>query len=70
MLGLEKTVAVAKIRGVAGPSVVEVVRVEWIGTEALNVVYRCAGGRAEVLLFREASRGWSHACRSPVRLRQ
>jgi hypothetical protein len=36
------------------PSVVEVVRVEWIGSDALNVVYRGSDGPAEVLLFREA----------------
>jgi hypothetical protein len=40
MLGLEKIVAGAKLRGVAGPTVVEVVRVEWIGSDALNVVGR------------------------------
>jgi hypothetical protein len=39
MLGLEKIIAGAKLRGVAGPSVVEVVRVEWIGSDALNVVH-------------------------------
>ena len=54
MLGLEEIVAGAKLRGIAGPAVVEVVRVEWIGSEALNVVYRGADGPAEVLLFREA----------------
>ncbi len=55
MLGLENIVAGAKLRGVAGPSVVEVVRVEWIGSDALNVVYRGSSeGPAEVLLFREA----------------
>ena len=54
MLGLEKIIAGAKLRGIAGPSVVEVVRVEWIGSDALNVVYRGSDGPAEVLLFREA----------------
>jgi len=54
MLGLENIIAGAKLRGIAGPSVVEVVRVEWIGSEALNVVYRGSDGPAEVLLFREA----------------
>ena len=54
MLGLEKIVAGAKVRGVAGPTTVEVVRVEWIGSDALNVVYRGADGPAEVLLFRDA----------------
>jgi hypothetical protein len=54
VLGLEKIVAGAKLRGVAGTAVVEVVRVEWIGLDALNVVYRDNDGPAEVLLFREA----------------
>jgi superfamily II DNA or RNA helicase len=54
MLGLEKIVAGARLRGVAGAAVVEVVRVEWIGADALNVVYRGADGPAEVLLFRDA----------------
>jgi hypothetical protein len=31
LLGLENIVAGAKLRGVAGPAVVEVVRIEWIG---------------------------------------
>jgi hypothetical protein len=42
MLELERIVQGAKLRGIAGPSVVEVVRVEWIGSDALNVVYRQA----------------------------
>jgi hypothetical protein len=54
MLGLEKIVAGAKLRGVAGQTAVEVVRVEWIGSDALNVVYRGNDGPAEVLLFRDA----------------
>jgi hypothetical protein len=54
MLGLEKVVAGTKVRGIAGPAVVEVVRVEWIGSDALNVVYRGTDGPAEVLLFRDA----------------
>jgi hypothetical protein len=54
MLGLEKIVAGAKLRGVAGLAIVEVVRVEWIGTDAPNVVYRGGEGPAEVLLFRDA----------------
>jgi SNF2 family DNA or RNA helicase len=54
MLGLENIVAGAKLRGVAGAAVVEVVRVEWIGSDALNVVYRSTDGPAEVLLFRDA----------------
>jgi hypothetical protein len=33
---------------------VEVVRTEWIGSDALNVVDRGADGPAEVLLFRDA----------------
>jgi hypothetical protein len=54
MLALDKVVAGARIRGVAGPAVVQVVRVEWIGSDALNVVYRGNDGPAEVLLYREA----------------
>ena len=42
------------MRGLAGSAVVDVVRVEWIGTDALNVVYRGVDGPAEVLLFRDA----------------
>jgi hypothetical protein len=55
MLGLESIVAGAKLRGVAGAAVVEVVRVEWIGSDALNVVYRSTDGPAEVLLLRDAA---------------
>jgi hypothetical protein len=54
MLGLEKIIAGAKLRGIAGPSVVEVVRVEWIGSDALNVGHRGADGPGEVLLFRDS----------------
>ncbi|MFM9863451.1 MAG: helicase-related protein [Micropepsaceae bacterium] len=54
MLRLDDIIAGAKIRGVAGTAVVEVVRVEWIGSDALNVVYRGAEGPAEVLLYRDA----------------
>ena len=54
MLALDKVVAGAKIRWLAGPAVVEVVRVEWIGSDTLNVVYRSNDGPAEVLLYREA----------------
>jgi hypothetical protein len=54
MLALDKVVAGARIRGLAGSAVVEVVRVEWIGSDALNVVYRSNDGPAEVLLYREA----------------
>ena len=54
MIQLEHVVAGAKLRGVAGSAVVEVVRAEWIGSDALNVVYRGADGPAEVLLFRDA----------------
>jgi hypothetical protein len=38
----------------AGPAVVEVVRIEWIGSDALTVVYRSNDEPAEVLLYREA----------------
>ena len=54
MLKLERVTPGAKIRGLAGPAIVEVVRTEWIGADALNVVYRGADGPAEVLLFRDA----------------
>src|SRR5271166_3922279 len=54
MLPLDKVVAGAKVRGLAGAVPVEVVRTEWIGADALNVVYRGADGPAEVLLFRDA----------------
>jgi hypothetical protein len=50
MLSLDKVVAGAKVRGLAGAAPVEVVRTEWIGSDALNVVYRGADGPAEVLL--------------------
>jgi len=53
MLTLEGVTAGAKIRGVAGPVAVEVVRAEWIGSDALNVVYRGADGPAEIVLFRD-----------------
>lgn len=54
MLALDKVVAGAKVRGLAGASPVEIVRTEWIGSDALNVVYRGADGPAEVVLFRDA----------------
>jgi hypothetical protein len=54
MLSLDKVVAGAKVRGLAGAVPVEVLRTEWIGADALNVVYRGADGPAEVLLFRDA----------------
>src|SRR5262249_46130347 len=54
MLPLDKVVAGAKVRGLAGAVPVEVVRTEWIGADALNVVYRGDDGPAEVLLFRDA----------------
>jgi hypothetical protein len=54
MLSLDKVIAGAKVRGLAGAVPVEVVRIEWIGDDALNVVYRSADGPAEVLLFRDA----------------
>ena len=41
MLALDKVVAGAKLRGLAGPAVVEVVRVEWIGSDALNRPLSC-----------------------------
>jgi superfamily II DNA or RNA helicase len=54
MLSLDKVIAGARVRGMAGASPVEIVRTEWIGSDALNVVYRGADGPAEVLLFRDA----------------
>jgi superfamily II DNA or RNA helicase len=54
MLSLNQVVAGAKVRGVAGASPVEILRTEWIGSDALNVVYRGADGPAEVVLFRDA----------------
>jgi hypothetical protein len=54
MLSLDKVIVGAKVRGLAGVVPVEVVRTEWIGADALNVVYRGADGPAEVLLFRDA----------------
>jgi hypothetical protein len=46
MLPLDKVVAGAKVRGLSGAVPVEVVRTEWIGADALNVVYRGADGPA------------------------
>src|SRR3954471_20147111 len=54
MLSLDKVIAGAKLRGLAGAAPVEVLRTEWIGADALNVVYRGSEGPAEVLLFRDA----------------
>src|SRR3981081_434420 len=54
MLSLDKVIAGTKVRGLAGASPVEVVRTEWIGSDALNVVYRGSEGPAEVILFRDA----------------
>src|SRR6187401_1701744 len=54
MLPLDQVIAGSKIRGLAGAVPVEVVRTEWIGSDALNVVYRGAEGPAEVVLFRDA----------------
>lgn len=54
MLSLDKVIAGTKVRGLAGPVPVEVVRTEWIGADALSVVYRGAEGPAEVVLFRDA----------------
>src|SRR5579863_3219545 len=53
MLRLERVTSGAKVRGVAGPAAVEVVRAEWIGSDALNVVYRGVDGPGEVVLFRD-----------------
>ena len=53
MLTLEKIVSGSKVRGLAGPAVVEVVRVEWIGSDAVNVVYRGADRPEEIVLFRD-----------------
>lgn len=53
MLSLNQVIAGAKVRGLAGASPVEIVRTEWIGSDALNVVYRGPDGPAEVLLFRD-----------------
>ena len=60
MLSLNQVIAGAKVRGVAGASPVEIVRTEWIGPDALSVVYRGADGPAEVsrpLFARLASLG-------------
>src|SRR5512138_2650752 len=54
MLSLDQVIAGAKVRGLAGAVPVEVVRTEWIGSDALNVVYRGADGPAEILLYRDA----------------
>jgi len=53
VLRLEGVTAGAKIRGLSGATAVEIVRAEWIGSDALNVVYRGADGPAEIVLFRE-----------------
>ena len=53
ILVLEKIVAGTKVRGLAGQAVVEVVRVQWIGSDALTVVYRGSEDPAEVLLYRD-----------------
>jgi hypothetical protein len=54
VLSLDKVVAAAKVRGLAGAVPVEVVRTEWTGSDTPNVVCRGADGPAEVLLFRDA----------------
>jgi SNF2 family DNA or RNA helicase len=54
MLPLDQVIAGAKVRGLAGATPVEIVRTEWIGADALNVVYRGSDGPAEVVLFRDA----------------
>jgi hypothetical protein len=51
MLRLEGVTAGAKILGISGPTAIEVVRAEWIGSDALNVVYRRADGPAEIVLL-------------------
>lgn len=53
MLPLEKVVSGSKVRGLAGSAVVEVVRVEWIGSDALSVVYRGVEAPSEIVLFRD-----------------
>jgi hypothetical protein len=59
MLPLDQVIAGAEVRGLAGATPVEVLCTEWIGSDALNVVYRGADGPAEVLLFATPSRGLS-----------
>ena len=54
MVSLEGVVAGTRVRGLAGNSAVEIVRIEWIGSDALNVVYRGNDGPAEIVLFRDA----------------
>jgi superfamily II DNA or RNA helicase len=54
MVTLEKVTPGAQMRGLAGSTVVEIVRSEWIGSDALNVVYRTPDGPGEVLLYRDA----------------
>src|SRR4051795_13596065 len=54
MVRLENINTGAKVRGLVGPSAVEIARTEWIGADALKVVYRGTEGPAEVLLFRDA----------------
>lgn len=54
MVTLEKVTPGAQMRGLAGSTVVEIVRSEWIGTDALNVVYRTPDGPGEVLLYRDS----------------
>jgi superfamily II DNA or RNA helicase len=54
MVTLEKVTPGAQMRGLAGSTVVEIVRSEWIGSDALNVVYRTPDGPGEILLYRDA----------------
>jgi superfamily II DNA or RNA helicase len=54
MARLEQIIVGGKLRGLSGTTIVEVVRVEWIGSDAVNVVYRGPEGPSEVLLYREA----------------
>jgi hypothetical protein len=50
MLPLDQVIAGAEVRGLSGATPVEVVRTEWIGSDAFNVVYGSADGPAEILL--------------------
>jgi superfamily II DNA or RNA helicase len=54
MVSLEQVTPGAQMRGLAGPAIVEIVRSEWIGSDALNVVYRTSDGPGEILIYRDA----------------
>jgi hypothetical protein len=56
MLSLDKVVAGAKVRGLAGAVPVEVVRTEWIGSDALNVVRALAAFNAALVRCEISSR--------------